>query len=78
MEVDSGDELESDADAAELGGEDEAIDDELRDERPDLVVDAEALADGGGERMVADGAESAGHFGEEDDADGAEDDSPDE
>src|SRR5581483_10071044 len=60
----------------ELRREDEEVDDELGQQRPDLERETKTLAHRADDRVMADGGKAAGHLAEKGDAHRAERDGP--
>ena len=78
LKADPGRKFERERDAADLGREHQEVDEQRRDERQQEEVEAEPLAHGIGDRVPAHRREAARHLDQEDDADRAEHDRPEE
>jgi hypothetical protein len=70
------DELQRQTEPADLGREDQAVDQQAQDQRQDEEVGAETLAHGPPDGVLAHGRETARHLDQEDRAHGAERDHP--
>src|SRR5579872_261179 len=68
--------LDRHRDAAELGSQHRRVEQDLGDERQRLIPDPEALTNGVGQRVLADRGGATEHLGDEDDAEGAEREHP--